>query len=476
VIFHSLEYLALLAAVCTLYWLLPHRGQNLLLLGASYLFYGYVHPWFLILILLTSAVDYACGLGIAARPRWRKRLLFASLGVNLGLLGVFKYFGFFVENAGELLRLLGLPSFTGAVTILLPVGISFYTFQSMSYVVDVYRGDAAPRRSFLDYALFVSFFPQLVAGPIERAPRLLGQVEKPRYFDPDRVRDGLSLMLWGFFKKLVIADNVAVVANKVFALESPWFPLLWAGVFAFCIQIYADFSGYTDIARGSARLLGFELMENFNHPYLARSPAEFWRRWHISLSTWFRDYVYIPLGGSRAGSRRAAFNLGATFLLSGLWHGASWNFVLWGLYWGALIWIYREAAGRFPAGPGGLRAPAALQTAWMFLLTNVGWLLFRERNLEYLGRHLSLSPLGLAPEQWQMAGYLFCLALIYSLPLWLHAFHDFRLRPWLAERTAKSRAWRTGYRLGVTAVAMLLFLGILLLRSSAGADFIYFQF
>ena len=214
--------------------------------------------------------------------------------------------------------------------IVLPVGISFYTFQAMSYTIDVYRGELRARRSLLDVAVFISFFPHLVAGPIQRASFLLPQVEATRRFSIDKARSGFLLICWGFFKKLVIADNVGVIANKVFALADPSFPMLWAGVFAFAIQIYADFSGYTDIARGTSRWLGFELTENFDHPYMARTPSDFWRRWNISLSSWFRDYVYVPLGGSRAGEIAWARNVMVTFLLSGFWHGASWNYVLWG--------------------------------------------------------------------------------------------------------------------------------------------------
>lgn len=474
-IFHSLDYLVFLVVVLAVYWRLPLRGQNLLLLGASYLFYGYVHPWFLVPFFITTVVDYAVAVGIEDRPAARRTLLIASLVSNLGMLAVFKYFGFFVDNVAALLEAVGLPAWKPALRLVLPVGISFYTFQSLGYIFDVYRGHLRACRSFPDYALFVAFFPQLVAGPIERAGRLIAQVQRPRSLAPERAEEALLLMLWGFYKKVVIADNVAITANKVFALEDPGFPMLWAGVFAFGVQIYADFSAYTDIARGSARLLGFELMENFNHPYLSRTPAEFWRRWHISLSSWFRDYVYIPLGGSRATPGRAAFNLVFTFFLSGLWHGASWNFVLWGLYWGLLVWLYRLAEPLVPRPLRGLRWLAPLQVLGTFLLAHLGWLMFREQNFAYLLRHLSLSPFGYGAEDWQAAGYLSCLTLLYSLPLWLHMLVDgLILQPRRERVPPEARRERSAVLR--TALAVLLFVGILVLRSTVTADFIYFQF
>ncbi|MBA2585412.1 MAG: MBOAT family protein, partial [Chthoniobacterales bacterium] len=335
--FHSLLYLLFFAVVLSIYWALPRRGQNLLLVAASYLFYGWQHPWFLLPLWASTLVDYACALGIERSPPWRKVFLCVSIGASVALLATFKYAGFAIENVNALLAQFQAEPWHATMRLVLPAGLSFYTFQSIGYVVDVYAGRVRAVRYLPDYALYVSFFPQLVAGPIERAGHMLPQYRSTRVFDATAWQQGLSLMLWGFFKKLVIADNVALVANKVFALSQPTFPVLWAGVLAFAVQIYADFSGYTDIARGSARLLGIELMRNFNHPYLATSPADFWRRWHISLSTWLRDFIYIPLGGSRRGAARAALNLMLTFSLSGLWHGASWNYVLWGVYWGLLI-------------------------------------------------------------------------------------------------------------------------------------------
>ncbi|HEY7059499.1 MAG TPA: MBOAT family O-acyltransferase, partial [Vicinamibacterales bacterium] len=315
-IFHSLEFVVFFLVVVALYWRLGHRGQNILLLIASYFFYGYVHPWFLILIATSTVVDYCAARGMERWPARKRVFLWMSVTSNFGMLGFFKYFNFFVTNVADVLAAAGLQGHPPVLRVILPVGISFYTFQAMSYTIDVYRGELRARRSLLDVAVFISFFPHLVAGPIQRASYLLPQVEGDRRFSMRELTSGALLMCWGFFKKLVIADNVGVIANKVFALADPSFEMLWAGVFAFAIQIYADFSAYTDIARGASRWLGIELTENFDHPYLARTPSDFWRRWNISLSTWFRDYVYIPLGGSRATGGGWVRNVLITFLLS----------------------------------------------------------------------------------------------------------------------------------------------------------------
>ena len=293
-IFHSFDFIIFIAIVFTIYWTLGRKLQNIFLVGASYYFYGYVHPWFLYLILTSTLVDFICGIYMERYRQWKKYFLLLSLTANLGMLCIFKYYGFFVENIIFILDAAGLPTFTNTLHIVLPVGISFYTFQTMGYSIDVYRDQITPRHNFLDFALYVSFFPQLVAGPIERASRLLPQIESDRSFSIQLFCDAILLILHGFFLKLVVADNVAVTVNKVFAMEEPAFFLLWTGVFGFSIQVFADFSAYTNIARGTAKLLGFELMENFVHPYIAHSPAEFWKRWHISLTGWIRDYVFTP--------------------------------------------------------------------------------------------------------------------------------------------------------------------------------------
>ncbi len=466
-IFHSLTYLVFLALVLAVYWSLPRRGQNFFLIGASYLFYGWEHPWFLLPLWASTLVDYSCALGMESYPRRRRVFLVTSITASIALLATFKYYGFALENINAILANFGQDPVRNALRLALPAGLSFYTFQSIGYVVDVYRGKIKAVRDLPDYALYVTFFPQLVAGPIERAAHMLPQYRTERKCDAETWRIALGLMLWGYFKKVVIADNAAVVANKIFALTDTSFPIIWAGVFAFAVQIYADFSGYTDIARGTARLLGIDLMRNFNHPYLATSPADFWRRWHISLSTWLRDFIYIPLGGSRCSTARASFNLMATFTISGLWHGASWNYVLWGVYWGALILLQR-----FLEWLGLTRhIPWLVKVVIMFGITCFGWLLFRERSLVQIGHDLSLSPFAASAEQWRMAIYFVALVFIYSLPLVVHMLAT-GLPGWQFEARLSERArfmWET-------AIAVLLLFGIVTIRAVATSDFIYFQF
>lgn len=467
-IFHSLDFLLFFGLVLLLYWSLPFRAQNLLLLVASYFFYGYVHPWFLTLLAASTLVDYALARAIAAYPAQRKRFVILSLLFNLTLLGFFKYFGFFVDNVWLVLERVGFHVPKPALAVVLPVGISFYTFQTLSYTIDVYRGRLEARRNFLDFAAFLALFPQLVAGPIERATHLLPQVEKPRRFDPEQAREALVLMCWGFFKKLVIADNVAVIANKVFAISEPSFSLVWAGTLAFGVQIYADFSAYSDIARGAARLLGFDLMKNFDHPYLAQTPGEFWRRWHISLSTWFRDYVYIPLGGNRGRKYVHYRNVMLTFLLSGFWHGASWNFILWGAFHGLLLIAY-ELFGRF--------FPKLLVTPWLtlprtllcFALVNVGWLMFRETDARQLFHDLSLRPGGEGQAELLAAGNSLGTTLFYAAPLivddLLYKFGVYaRVRPTLSWAAAQA------------ALVAALVIGMSFFYSDLPSEFIYFQF
>lgn len=474
-IFQSLDYLVFLVVVLAAYWVLPRRGQNLWLLAASYFFYAYVHLWFLVLIAFCTIVNYACARGITERPEFRTAFLRTSILASLGLLGVFKYFHFFVDNVIQLVQAAGLEAHEPTFRILLPVGISFYTFQAVSYVIDVYRGDFEARKSLLDVALFIAFFPQLVAGPIERARHLLPQFESARRFDGRRALDGLVLIVWGFFKKLVIADNVAVIANKIFLIEAAPFPLLWAGVFAFCIQIYADFSAYTDIARGTAKFFGINLIENFRHPYLSSNPNEFWRRWHISLSTWLRDYVYISLGGNRVSRLREAGNVMVTFLASGLWHGASWNFILWGGYHGALVVLYRVLGFQQEAHD---HAPAWKRVAavvFFFGLTNLGWLFFREGDGVQLLASLTRSPFSATTFEWEAGFFFFALAWLYATPLWMHGWWDTRsLRTTPDHREERTPLWVTvGPK---AALSLLLFVGILILRAQTSADFIYFQF
>lgn len=383
--FNSFVFWIFFAVVLLLVRLLPHRGQNRMLLVASYVFYAWWDWRFLSLIVISTCVDYFVALGIStSQNRRRKRVLcIVSVCVNLSILGVFKYYGFFADQLGHILSVIGLTLGPASRSIILPLGISFYTFQTMSYTIDVFRGTAEPERNFFDFALYVSFFPQLVAGPIERASRLLPQITSPRTYTSAAFSEGLLLIITGLFKKIVIADNMAPLVNTIFARSSPVSGLeCWIAVYAFALQIYGDFSGYSAIARGTARLLGFNLMTNFRMPYMASSPAEFWRRWHISLSTWLRDYLYVPMGGNRHGTAVTYRNIAITMLLGGLWHGASWTFIAWGAYHGALLLAFRpferriQAAGTRPTGP--LRI---LKTAVFFHLVCLGWLLFRSDTI-----------------------------------------------------------------------------------------------
>lgn len=457
-LFTSFDYILFLVLVFSAYWLIRNKtAQNILLLVVSYIFYGYVSPWFCYLLAASTVLDYSCGVGIAAFPRRKKLFIVGTLCGNLGLLAVFKYFNFFVAN----FQALGLFENSRALEILLPAGISFYTFQSISYTIDVYRGIIPPKRNFIEFALFVSFFPQLMAGPIERAGRLLAKIEKPRIWNTELFLSAFSLFLIGYFKKLVVADNVAVWVDRVFMLEHPSISLLFVGSIGFAIQIFADFSAYTDIARGSARLLGFDLMENFNAPYLATSPSDFWRRWHISFSTWIRDYLYIPLGGSRVtATLKFAWILTVTMGLSGLWHGAAWNFVAWGLYHAGLLFGYHQL------GLGGKWEPrgwAATLTAWSVFqtLTIFGWTLFRAPSLGWLWSIIKQPAFEGTEIELMAAAFLLLLFFGYAA-LWIT---HYVLNRWWPNNRGAQIAWQWS---AVTVLALL--------ANRSPQQFIYFQF
>ncbi len=463
------EFLVFFLVVLIAWYAWPNRlWQNLILVVGSAIFYGWIHPWFLILLYASATLDYAMGLLMRRYPARRRWFLALSLAGNLGMLGTFKYLDFFIGNVVGVLEAVGVHTDLRTLGLFLPVGISFYTFQTMSYTIDVYRGELEPRRNFIDYLVFVSFFPQLVAGPVERASNLLPQVERPRRFDRERFLSGLTLALWGAFKKVAVADTVALYVDRVFLADDPAGALAWAGALAFALQILADFSGYTDIARGTARMLGFELMENFRHPYLARSPSDFWRRWHISFSSWIRDYLYIPLGGSRGNFGRVTRTTFIAMLLSGLWHGASWTFVLWGAYHAALLTAWRVVGPRVPAR---LRASAAGRVGavgLMFACTIVGWLIFRETDPVRLLHFLTTSPLHATPDQWVAAGIVVAVTAVMALPLVgallleRGLFERLRDTPWILP--ARTTAW--------AAMAV----GILIFARDTTHDFIYFQF
>ena len=345
-IFNSFQFAIFFVLVLGAYWQLRWKGQNRLLLVMSYVFYGWWDWRFLGLLALSTGVDFlvARRLGRTDDGPHRKRLLWASMAVNLGILGFFKYFGFFADSLEASLSSVGVGWLAPSLGIVLPVGISFYTFQSMSYTIDVYRRELDPVEDFFDFALYVSYFPQLVAGPIERATRLVPQILSPRVRPRgEQISSGLALIAVGLVKKVAIADIAASVANDVFSRSGEASAIeLIIGVYCFAIQIYGDFSGYSDMARGTSRLLGIELVENFKQPYFSPSITQFWRRWHISLSNWLRDYLYIPLGGNRKGPRRTYINLALTMLLGGLWHGAAWTFVVWGALQGLYLMVERR--------------------------------------------------------------------------------------------------------------------------------------
>lgn len=398
------------------------------------------------------------GMGRIQDPRKRKGLLIASMTINLTALGFFKYYNFFADSLVTALGTLGIRADLATLEIVLPVGISFYTFQSMSYIIDIYRRDTEPIRNFLDFSLFVSYFPQLVAGPIERFHNLYPQISRPRSPSREMITEGAFLILWGMFKKILIADNLADIANHGFAhLDELNFFTAMATIYAFAFQIYCDFSGYTDIARGVSQLLGIKLMLNFNFPYFSTNPAEFWQRWHISLSTWLRDYLYIPLGGNRHGEGKTYRNLMTTMLLGGLWHGANWTFVAWGFYQGLLLVVFR-LFGHLTA----IRVPRWIGALLFFQLVCVGWVFFRAQSFEDCIRFFqALGNFG--PSYMPRIHTLALVVPLLAMELLQFARKDsfffFRFNP----------ALRVAFYLGVYSVIMLL-------GRWESNSFIYFQF
>jgi len=472
VLFNSWTFAAYLAVVLGAYWVLQHgrrwRGQNALLLLASYLFYAAWDWRFLGLLVASTVVDYIAARQIVRRrsERARRAWLIGSLAFSLGLLGFFKYWNFFIGSANDLLTAIGLPMDPMLIRVILPVGISFYTFQTMSYVIDVYRRRFNPTEDLATFALYVSFFPQLVAGPIERAGRLLPQFQRPREVTPEHLASGAWLILLGLFKKMVVADTLAPMVNRVFAADSADAGMVMLAAYAFALQIYGDFSGYTDIARGTAKLMGFELTVNFRLPYSAVSPREFWGRWHVSLSNWMRDYLFEPLGGARRGKLLTLRNLMVTMMLGGLWHGASWNFALWGAYHGLLLIVFYAFGRRRHAPPltGWRRLFGALG---FFQLIAYGCILFRAESIGQIVRFTAaLVRLDFAWSA-QHAQMLLMLAWFYALVIGLVTWLQAVDKPWTRP------GWNTlAGPVTVTGLAWLV-----LFASSVGAEsFIYFQF
>ena len=463
--FDSITFALFLPLVFLTYWALHkyRRWQNVLLLAASYVFYGWWDWRFLGLILLTTCSAYTCALWV---ERWRlqgqsRRAATANAAncvLNLGVLGLFKYYDFFATSFNRMMGQVGLSADWPLLHLVLPVGISFYTFQALSYTIDVYRGDVRAERDWIGFATYIAFFPQLVAGPIERAHRMLPQFAAPRSFSSEEAVLGCRLLLWGFVKKVVVADNCAPIVEQIFANpESSGGSALLYGTVLFAFQIYADFSGYSDIAIGAARLFGIRLSTNFDNPYFATSIPDFWRRWHISLTSWFRDYVYIPLGGSRKGRERTFVNTVAVFSLSGLWHGANWTFVLWGFYHGLLFLPWCMGWLKRTKGPDTRsfleRVPAMLLT---FLLVCIGWVLFRADSISMAGTCLwrMVSHMDLSFMQYSKSIVVFIALML--LAEWWHM-------PWPRRRWMR---WAIYY----------LLIGLMLWKATASTQFIYFQF
>jgi len=484
-VFNSLVFLIFLAVVLSLYYRLKHRSQNIMLVIASYVFYGWWDWRFVGLLLFTTLFDYWCAMRLEAEsePARKKWFLAFSMAMNLCVIGFFKYYNFFAGSFEQAMQSIGMKADLPTLHILLPVGISFYTFLSMSYTIDVYRGHLQAVRKPLDFMLYVSFFPHLVAGPIIRAKDLLPQCRNPRVPNQDQIINGIWLCLLGYFKKVVIADRLSPLVDWGFSSgHAPFHDgTSWLVLYAFAFQIYGDFSGYSDIARGLARLMGFEFVHNFKAPYLSRNPAEFWRNWHISLSVWLRDYLYIPLGGNRHGTLSTFRNLMVTMILGGLWHGAGLAYLAWGLFHGILLVVHRawtslwrsEGANGVAASPPVISRKLlshlkhALVVILFFHITCVGWLLFRAGScpagFSQRGIIASyLETLWAIPTSW--SGFMWPVLLLGSLAMllqWKHAAMD------------SFAQWRT-HRQTFAVAAVLT--GIASLGVFEGSSFIYFQF
>ncbi len=477
-LFNSIEFLLFLPVVFFLYWAIGKKQlnlQNVLLLVSSYVFYGWWDVRFLTLILASTVVDYVVGIGLSSsgNVKARKALLGLSLLLNLGLLGVFKYFDFFSDSLQTALLGLGYEVDLLTLELVLPVGISFYTFQTLSYSIDVYKGKLDATRNFVAFAAYVSFFPQLVAGPIERATNLLPQFLKERQFDYSQAVSGVYQMVWGLFKKIVIADTCAPIVNTIFGDYASQDPItLWIGAVLFAFQIYGDFSGYSDIAIGCARFFGIRLQDNFKYPYFSRDIAEFWRRWHVSLSQWFRDYLYIPLGGSQAGVGRSLINVLIIFLVSGFWHGANWTFTAWGalhaLYFVPLFLFGKNRKHRSQVAEGKLFVSLKdlFSILFTFALVVFAWVVFRCESIheawDYWKGMLDVSVLAVPRRMYLITFGFIGLMLLVE---WLHRDRSFGLdlQKWKMPKLLK---------------LVLVYAVIILTYYQIGEpqEFIYFQF
>jgi alginate O-acetyltransferase complex protein AlgI len=472
-LFNSFDFGVFLVVVSTLFFVLPHRFRWAMLLTASCIFYMFFVPVYILILVLTIVIDYFAGIWIedSPSPRRKKIFLVVSIVSVCTTLFLFKYFNFFNANLAAIARALHWNYSIEALRIALPIGLSFHTFQSLSYVVEVYRGKQKAERHFGIYALYVMYFPQLVAGPIERPQNLLHQFHEKKHFNLDRVQDGLSLALWGLFKKVVVADSLAIYADTIYN-SSPHHngASLLLATYCFAFQIYCDFSGYTDIARGVSRMYGIELMKNFDAPYFSKSIAEFWSRWHISLSTWFKDYVYVPLGGNRVSLSRNFLNLFFVFMLSGFWHGANWTFIVWGalhgvyLIAGRLLGMVRKRLGiAAPEQAGLLRQ--ALEMLWTFHLVLIAWVFFRATDVA--------TAFDIASRMLVPSGAIFYDPILVQCGLGVAIVV---VGDWLIRRTDYfNNLDRYPVALRFACCLALLF-GIALLGIEKGSQFIYFQF
>lgn len=482
-LFNSLAYALFLPLVFIIYWFVLNKKlkfQNIFLLAVSYYFYSCWDWRFVFLLAFSTALDYYSGIMIykAKTKNLQKFWLILSVGINLGFLGIFKYYNFFIESFAELIGNFGFKPHYFSLNIILPVGISFYTFHGLSYVFDIYNKRIKPTYNIVNYTLFVSFFPLLVAGPIERATHLLPQIEKPRVFDYSRAADGLRQILWGLFKKMVIADNCAVFANQIFndsAHQSGSNLVLGAVFFAF--QIYGDFSGYSDIALGSARLLGLELLKNFNFPYFSRDIAEFWRRWHISLSSWFKDYLYIPLGGSKGGNWMRIRNTFIIFVVSGFWHGSNWTFIVWGALNALFIvpsMLMRTNRNNIDIVANDSALPSLkelLQMLLTFALACFAWIFFRAESVghaaEYISGIFSRSLVSVPSLLYDKKVIITILLLIFFISIeWLGRRNNYAIEK-LGLQNYRILRW--------SFYSFIIFL-IGMYMPSESAEFIYFQF
>jgi alginate O-acetyltransferase complex protein AlgI len=485
-IFNSLEFGIFLPLVFILYWFLFKNklsAQNFLIVAASYVFYGWWDWRFLSLIIFSTLIDYFIGISLEKEERlsYRKLLLWSSIFVNLGFLGFFKYYNFFVDSFVDAFSFFGYKFGSSSLNILLPVGISFYTFQTLSYTIDVYKKNLKPTKDFFSFVAFVSFFPQLVAGPIERATNLLPQFHKKRIFNYKSASDGMRQILWGLFKKIVIADNCAIFANQIFDNYQDYSgsTLLLGSVF-FALQIYGDFSGYSDIAIGTSRLFGFNLKQNFAFPYFSRDIAEFWRRWHISLSTWFRDYLYIPLGGSKGGVWSKIKNTFIIFIVSGLWHGANWTFIFWGFlnacYFLPLMILNKNRRYTDTIAEGRLLPSFKefIGMSFTFFITCVAWIFFRAESIsiafDYLKRTFNDSLFSI-PSVFPKV--LFMIIGFFIIVEWLqrNEQHGLEISKNLTE-DEKDKFLFLRWSFYVILILMIYFLG----NFDTDIEFIYFQF